>query len=91
MKRALITGISGQGGFYLAELLLSKGYEVHRLVRRASTFNTQRVGSSLSGPSRGRRSEFRGEVAWDSSKPAASVDDALIEAKRKNFLVLKRA
>ncbi|WP_455835211.1 GDP-mannose 4,6-dehydratase [Pseudarthrobacter siccitolerans] len=42
-KRALITGITGQDGSYLAELLLKKGYEVHGLIRRASTFNTTRV------------------------------------------------
>lgn len=42
-KRALITGITGQDGSYLAELLLSKGYEVHGLIRRASTFNTHRI------------------------------------------------
>ncbi len=43
MKRAFITGITGQDGSYLAELLLSKGYEVHGLIRRASTFNTVRI------------------------------------------------
>ena len=43
MKRALISGISGQDGSYLAELLLEKGYEVHGIVRRASTVNTSRV------------------------------------------------
>jgi len=43
MKRALITGITGQDGSYLAELLLEKGYEVHGVKRRASSFNTQRV------------------------------------------------
>ncbi|MER2220757.1 MAG: GDP-mannose 4,6-dehydratase, partial [Rhodococcus sp. (in: high G+C Gram-positive bacteria)] len=43
MKRALITGITGQDGSYLAELLLSKGYEVHGLIRRSSTFNTSRI------------------------------------------------
>ena len=42
-KRALITGITGQDGSYLAELLLRKGYEVHGLIRRASTFNTHRI------------------------------------------------
>lgn len=42
-KRALITGITGQDGSYLAELLLSKGYEVHGVIRRASTFNTARI------------------------------------------------
>ena len=43
MKKALITGITGQDGSYLAELLLSKGYEVHGIMRRASTFNTARI------------------------------------------------
>ena len=43
MKRALITGITGQDGSYLAELLLAKGYEVHGLVRRSSTFNRERI------------------------------------------------
>jgi GDPmannose 4,6-dehydratase len=43
MKRALITGITGQDGSYLAELLLGKGYEVHGIIRRASTFNTERI------------------------------------------------
>lgn len=42
-KRALITGITGQDGSYLAELLLSKGYEVHGLIRRSSSFNTARI------------------------------------------------
>lgn len=42
-KKALITGITGQDGSYLAELLLSKGYEVHGVIRRASTFNTARI------------------------------------------------
>lgn len=42
-KRALITGITGQDGSYLAEFLLSKGYEVHGIIRRASTFNTRRI------------------------------------------------
>jgi GDPmannose 4,6-dehydratase len=43
MRTALITGVSGQDGSYLAELLLKKGYEVHGLLRRASSFNTQRL------------------------------------------------
>ncbi|MBK1637302.1 GDP-mannose 4,6-dehydratase, partial [Rhodovulum adriaticum] len=42
-KKALITGITGQDGSYLAELLLEKGYEVHGIKRRASLFNTQRI------------------------------------------------
>jgi len=43
MKKALITGITGQDGSYLAELLLEKGYEVHGIIRRSSTFNTSRI------------------------------------------------
>jgi GDPmannose 4,6-dehydratase len=43
MKKALITGITGQDGSYLAELLLAKNYEVHGIIRRASTFNTERI------------------------------------------------
>lgn len=41
--KALITGITGQDGAYLSELLLSKGYEVHGTVRRSSSFNTERI------------------------------------------------
>ena len=43
MKKALITGVTGQDGAYLAEFLLSKGYEVHGIKRRSSLFNTDRV------------------------------------------------
>jgi len=43
MKRAFITGITGQDGSYLTELLLKKGYEVHGMIRRASTFNSKRI------------------------------------------------
>ena len=50
MKRALITGITGQDGSYLSELLLSKGYEVHGLIRRASTFNTGRIDHIYNDP-----------------------------------------
>ncbi|GGC67200.1 GDP-mannose 4,6-dehydratase [Hoyosella rhizosphaerae] len=49
-KRALITGITGQDGSYLAELLLRKGYEVHGLIRRASTFNTHRIDHLYADP-----------------------------------------
>ena len=50
MKKALITGISGQDGSYLAELLLSKGYEVHGIVRRSSSFNTARIDAIYQDP-----------------------------------------
>jgi GDPmannose 4,6-dehydratase len=55
-KRALITGITGQDGSYLAELLLEKGYEVHGIKRRASSFNTERIDHIYQGPQeKGRR------------------------------------
>jgi len=50
LRRALITGITGQDGSYLAELLLLKGYEVHGLIRRASTFNTTRISHLYDDP-----------------------------------------
>ena len=50
MKRALITGVTGQDGSYLAEFLLDKGYEVHGLIRRASTFNTSRIDHIYTDP-----------------------------------------
>ncbi len=50
MRRALITGITGQDGSYLAELLLAKGYEVHGIIRRASTFNTERINHLYQDP-----------------------------------------
>lgn len=50
MKRALITGITGQDGSYLAELLLQKGYEVHGIIRRSSSFNTNRLESIFQDP-----------------------------------------
>ncbi len=50
MKRAFVTGITGQDGSYLAELLLEKGYEVHGVIRRASTFNTGRINHLYQDP-----------------------------------------
>jgi GDPmannose 4,6-dehydratase len=50
MKKALITGITGQDGSYLADLLLQKGYEVHGIIRRASTFNTSRIDHLYTDP-----------------------------------------
>jgi GDPmannose 4,6-dehydratase len=53
MQKALITGITGQDGSYLAELLLSKGYEVHGIIRRSSTFNTRRIDHIYRDPHNG--------------------------------------
>lgn len=50
MKKAFITGITGQDGSYLAELLLSKGYEVHGIIRRSSSFNTMRIAQIFQDP-----------------------------------------
>ncbi len=50
MKKALITGITGQDGSYLADLLIEKGYEVHGIIRRASTFNTSRIDHLYTDP-----------------------------------------
>jgi len=58
MKKALITGITGQDGSYLAELLLEKGYEVHGLIRRSSTFNTSRIEHLYQDPHDNNRKFF---------------------------------
>lgn len=58
MKKALITGITGQDGSYLAELLLHKGYEVHGIIRRASTFNTQRIDHIYHDPHNGNKAHL---------------------------------
>src|SRR5881394_1973286 len=58
MTRALVTGITGQDGSYLAEFLLAKGYEVHGIIRRASTFNTGRLDPIYDDPHSGRTKLF---------------------------------
>jgi len=58
MKKAFITGITGQDGSYLAELLLEKGYEVHGLIRRSSNFNTNRIEHIYTEPHRKNRKLF---------------------------------
>jgi GDPmannose 4,6-dehydratase len=55
MKKALVTGVTGQDGSYLAELLLGKGYEVHGIIRRSSSFNTDRIDHMYRDPHEGRR------------------------------------
>ncbi|MEI8176617.1 MAG: GDP-mannose 4,6-dehydratase [Candidatus Omnitrophota bacterium] len=58
MKRALITGITGQDGSYLSELLLSRGYEIHGIIRRASTFNTERIDHIYEDPHQQNKTLF---------------------------------
>ena len=67
-KVALITGITGQDGSYLAELLLDKGYEVHGLIRRASTFNTQRIDHLYTDPHEGGRLHLHYSDLTDGSR-----------------------
>ncbi len=66
-KTALITGITGQDGSYLAELLLEKGYEVHGIIRRASTFNTDRIDHIYQDP----HDETRGWSCTTATCPTA--------------------
>ena len=76
MKKAFITGITGQDGSYLAELLLAKGYEVHGLMRRASTFNTERIEHLYQDPHAQNRRLFLhyGDLA-DGSRLATLLQD----------------
>src|SRR6187549_1406860 len=74
-KRALITGITGQDGSYLAELLLSKGYEVHGLVRRSSSFNRERIEAIYKDPSLSPESRLR--LAYGDIDDASSLAHAV--------------
>jgi len=73
MKKALITGITGQDGSYLAELLLSKGYEIHGLIRRSSSFNTSRIDQRYLRPTEvdeliGDYSKIKEKIGWNPNK-----------------------
>jgi GDPmannose 4,6-dehydratase len=70
MKRALITGITGQDGSYLAELLLAKGYEVHGLVRRSSSFNTERLEGIYQDP---HNPEYRLRLSYGDLEDGSSL------------------
>ena len=76
MKKALVTGINGQDGSYLAELLLAKGYEVHGIIRRASSFNTERIEHLYQEPHEKNRTLFLhyGDLA-DGSRLATLLAD----------------
>jgi len=76
-KKALITGITGQDGSYLAELLLDKGYEVHGIVRRASTFNTSRIDHLHMGAS----ADPRLRLHYGDLSDSASLRDILDQAQ----------
>jgi GDPmannose 4,6-dehydratase len=70
VKRALITGITGQDGSYLAELLLGKGYEVHGLVRRSSSFNTERIEQIYQDP---HAPDYRLRLAYGDLEDGSSL------------------
>jgi GDPmannose 4,6-dehydratase len=74
LKRALITGVTGQDGSYLAELLIEKGYAVYGLVRRSSTFNTQRIDHLI---------EFDGTRYFEWDRGDLSDSDSLLRVLRK--------
>src|ERR1700754_1585234 len=74
MKKALITGITGQDGSYLAELLLEKGYEVFGLVRRSSSFNTDRIDHLYKDP---HESDVRLRLIYGDLNDASSVNQVV--------------
>jgi GDPmannose 4,6-dehydratase len=76
MKRALITGITGQDGSYLAELLLQKGYEVWGVIRRSSSFNTGRLEHLYRDPHEPSRLTLRYGDLNDASSPPSSTRSA---------------
>lgn len=82
MKIALITGITGQDGSYLAELLLSKGYQVHGIIRRASTFNTARIEKIYQDPHESGRRLF---LHYGDLADAESVRKLLYQVQPDEF------
>ena len=78
MKRALITGITGQDGSYLAELLLGKGYEVYGVVRRSSTFNTERLEGIYQDP---HVADYKLRLVYGDLDDASSLNRALRTVK----------
>jgi GDPmannose 4,6-dehydratase len=78
LKRALITGITGQDGSYLAELLLSKGYEVYGVIRRSSSFNTERLDTVYQDP---HSPNYRLRLVYGDLDDASSVNQILRTAK----------
>jgi GDPmannose 4,6-dehydratase len=78
LKRALITGITGQDGSYLAELLLAKGYEVHGVIRRASSFNTHRVDHLYQDP---HEKDVRLKLVYGDLTDASSLNRILRDVK----------
>jgi len=80
-KRALITGITGQDGSYLAELLLGKGYEVHGVRRRSSSFNTSRIDHLIN--------DFRHDKDARLFLQYADLTDSTREGVRRTYELMK--
>jgi GDPmannose 4,6-dehydratase len=78
MKKALITGITGQDGSYLAELLLSKGYEVHGVVRRSSSFNTERLEGIYQDP---HAADYRLRLHYGDLEDGSSLSNIVTKIK----------
>ena len=96
MKKALITGVTGQDGAYLAELLLSKGYEVHGIKRRASLFNTDRIDHLYTDPHEGETNFFLhyGDVTdstnlWDMITLSELLTNCLLIYKLEMMKILR--
>ena len=88
MKKALITGITGQDGSYLAELLLEKGYDVHGIKRRSSLFNTQRVDPRYFRPAEvetllGDSSKAKQMLGWEPQITAKEMCQEMVEEDYK--------
>ena len=88
MKRALITGITGQDGSYLAELLLAKGYEVHGVVRRSSSFNTERLDRIYQDP---HVADYRLRLVYGDLDDASSLNRTLRSDRARRDLQPGRA
>src|SRR3954454_7562417 len=85
MKRALITGVTGQDGSYLAELLLEKGYEVYGVVRRSSTFNTERLDGIYQDP---HVANYRLRLVYGDLDDASSLNRVLRTLKPDEIYTL---
>ena len=85
MKRALITGVTGQDGSYLAELLLEKGYEVYGVVRRSSSFNTERLDRIYQDP---HVPDYRLRLLYGDLDDASSLNRVIRTVKPDEILKL---
>ena len=78
MKKALITGVTGQDGSYLAELLLAKGYEVYGVIRRSSSFNTERLDPIYQDP---HAKDYRLRLVYGDLDDASSLNRILRDVR----------